>query len=70
MPYTIIAGNGGPRGPRSPFGDDPNDWLVSVEETKVSPADHPIIFQLGHTFMMNDSRVQAAIGNVLKRGAP
>ncbi len=37
VPYTIIAGNAGPRGRRSPFRDDVNDWLVSVEETKVCP---------------------------------
>ena len=69
MPYTIIAGNGGPRGPRSPFGDEANDWLVAVEETKISPADRPMIFQVGHTFMMNDRRVHAAIGEVLAQGA-
>ena len=69
VPYTIIAGSGGPRGPRSPFGDDANDWLVTVEETKISPADRPRIFQVGHTFMMNDSRVHAAIREVLEHGA-
>jgi hypothetical protein len=68
VPYTIIAGNGGPRGRRGPFGDEPNDWLVTVEETKISPADRPKIFEVGHTFMMNDSRVHAAIGDVLEGG--
>jgi hypothetical protein len=67
VPYTIIAGSGGPRGPRSPFGSDENDWLVAVEETKILPADRPKVFQVGHTFMMNDSRVHAAIGEALDR---
>jgi hypothetical protein len=66
MPYTIIAGTGGPCGPRSPFGDDPNDWLVAVEETKISPADRPTIVPVGHTFMMNHREVHAAIGRALE----
>ena len=41
----------GPRGPRSPFGDDANDWLVAVEETKITPADRPTIVPVGHTFI-------------------
>ena len=66
VPYTIIAGNAGPRGRRSPFRDDVNDWLVSVEETKVVPGDRPIVLPVGHTFMMNDRRVQLAIRQVLE----
>ncbi|MFN2569046.1 MAG: alpha/beta fold hydrolase [Candidatus Dormibacteria bacterium] len=65
VPYTIIAGTGGPRGPQSPFGDDANDWLVAVEETKITPADRPTIVPVGHTFMMNDRQVHAAIGRAL-----
>jgi hypothetical protein len=61
VPYTIIAGAAGPRGPRSPFGYDENDWIVTVEETRISPADRPSVFPVGHTFMMNDARVHAAI---------
>lgn len=63
--YTIIAGSGGPRGRRSPFGEDANDWLVAVEETKLTPGDRPTILPVGHTFMMNDRRVQSAICRVL-----
>jgi Alpha/beta hydrolase family len=65
VPYTIIAGSGGPRGRRSPFGEDPNDWIVAVEETKVVPADRPTILPVGHTFMMNDDRVQTVIRQAL-----
>jgi hypothetical protein len=67
MPYTIIAGSGGPCGSRSPFGHDANDWIVAVEETKITPADQPTIFQVGHTFMMNDGRVHAAIQRALEQ---
>jgi hypothetical protein len=66
IPYTIIAGTGGHRGWGSPFGADPNDGVVAVAETLVSPADQPMIFPVRHTFMMNDRRVRGAIRHVLK----
>jgi hypothetical protein len=69
VPYTIIAGNAGPRGRRSPFGDDPNDWLVAVEETKVLPGDRPLVLAVGHTFMMNQRPVQLAVREALERCA-
>ncbi|HEV7365841.1 MAG TPA: alpha/beta fold hydrolase [Gemmatimonadales bacterium] len=69
VPYTIIAGSAGPCGPRSPFGYDANDWLVAVEETKITPADRPMIVAVGHTFMMNDRQVHAAIGRALEQAA-
>jgi len=69
VPYTIIAGSGGACGSRSPFGYDANDWIVAVEETKISPTDRPTIFQVGHTFMMNDGRVHAAILRALEQVA-
>jgi hypothetical protein len=64
-PYTIIAGTAGPRGTRSPFGQSANDWLVAVEETRVVPADRPLLLPVGHTFMMNSRRVHAAIRQAL-----
>ncbi|HEX5574710.1 MAG TPA: alpha/beta fold hydrolase [Gemmatimonadales bacterium] len=69
VPYTIIAGNAGPRGRRGPFQGDVNDWLVAVEETKVVPGDRPIILPVGHTFMMNDRQVQLAIRQALEQVA-
>ena len=69
VPYTIIAGSAGPCGPRSPFGYDANDWLVAVEETKITSADRPTVFPVAHTFMMNDSRVHAAIRQALEQVA-
>lgn len=69
VPYTIISGSAGPRGRRSPFGEDLNDWIVAVEETKVVPGDRPAVFPVGHTFMMNDRRVQAVIRQALSGAA-
>lgn len=66
VPYTIIAGTGGSRGSRSPFAGDPNDWIVAVEETKISAADRPTVLPVGHTFMMNDRRVHNAIRRALE----
>jgi pimeloyl-ACP methyl ester carboxylesterase len=70
VPYTIIAGCAGRCGRGSPFGSDPNDWLVAVEETKITVADIPTILPVGHTFMMNDNRVHAAISRALAHAAP
>jgi hypothetical protein len=66
IPYTIVAGTrGGPD--RRAFGDEPNDGVVAVSETLVTPSDTPITVPARHTFMMNDSRVLAAILQVLQR---
>jgi pimeloyl-ACP methyl ester carboxylesterase len=65
VPYTIIAGDSGYRGSRGPFAGEPNDWLVAVEETKISPADRPTILPVGHTFIMNNPQVHAAIERAL-----
>jgi hypothetical protein len=67
VPYTIIAGTGGPCGRWSPFGTELNDGLVAVSETLVSPADQPITFPVRHTFMMNDRRVRDTIRQLLTR---
>jgi hypothetical protein len=69
IPYTIIAGCGGYRGRRSPFAGELNDWLVAVEETKITPDDQPTILPVGHTFMMNHPEVHAAIERSLSGAA-
>jgi hypothetical protein len=68
-PYTIIAGTAGTRGRWSPFGAEPNDGLVAVAETLITPEDRPVALPVRHTFMMNDRRVRAVIGQVLHRKA-
>jgi hypothetical protein len=64
-PYTIITGTAGARGRWSPFGPDPNDWLVAVDETLVGDHDRPILLPVGHTFMMARRSVRAAVGTAL-----
>jgi hypothetical protein len=69
IPYTIIAGTGGRCRGVGPFPTDPNDGVVAVSETLVSPADQPITFPVRHTFMMNDRRVRGVIHKVLERAS-
>jgi hypothetical protein len=65
-PYTIIAGIGGPRGVLSPFGNEANDGIVAVAETRLAEGDRRIELPVGHTFMMNDPAVQSAIIETLR----
>jgi hypothetical protein len=67
VPYTIIAGAAGRRGRWSLFGPDLNDGLVALEETRITPADDPLVFNARHTFMMNDTAICAAIAEALSR---
>jgi hypothetical protein len=67
IPYTIIAGTGGRRGGAGLFAGDPNDGLVAVSETLLSPSDRPITFPVRHTFMMNDRRVREVIRQILEQ---
>lgn len=65
-PYTIVAGNGGPKGLLSPFGDEANDGIVAVSETHMKESDRRIELPVGHTFMMNNPAVQSAIIETLQ----
>jgi hypothetical protein len=66
-PYTLIAGTAGPRGPWSPFGDDVNDGIVALSETRLGESDRILQLPVWHTFMMNDPAVQAAVVRALTR---
>jgi pimeloyl-ACP methyl ester carboxylesterase len=59
--YTIIAGTNGPRGGFSPFGDEVNDGIVALSETRMSEADTVVELPVWHTFMMNHPAVQQTI---------
>lgn len=65
VPYTIVAGTAGPRGRWSPFGDEPNDGIVAVSETRVQDDDVVVFLPVTHTFMMRDRAVQAVIARAL-----
>lgn len=58
VPYTIIAGTGGYRWLSKPFGGEPHDGVVAVDETRILDGDEPVLLNVAHTFMMNDRRLQ------------
>jgi hypothetical protein len=61
VPYTLIAGTAGPAGRWSPFGDEPNDGLVGVAETRIRPADAPLLVPALHSFLMDHPAVRSAV---------
>ena len=65
VPYTIVAGTAGPRGRWSPFGDEPNDGIVAVSETRIRDDDGLVLLPVTHTFMMSNPAVQAVIRRIL-----
>lgn len=65
VPYTIIAGTAGPRGRWSPFGDEPNDGIVAVRETRICDDDPVVVLPVTHTFMLNNVQVHQVIRRAL-----
>jgi hypothetical protein len=65
VPYTIIAGTKGRRGRWSPFGDELNDEIVAVRETRIRNDDAVLLLPVRHPFMMNDTAVQREVKRVL-----
>ena len=65
-PYTLIAGTLGPTGSLRPFGQEPNDMLVGLNEIPMRPEDPILKFPALHTFLMNRKDVQQAVINALK----
>ena len=65
VPYTIIAGTAGPRGRWSPFGNELNDGVVAVSETRIQDDDSIVLLPVTHTFMMNNAAVHGAIHRLL-----
>ena len=56
VPTKIYAGTAGPRGRYSPFGDEPNDSVLTVRETMLPNVPLQTIPVL-HTFIMNSKVV-------------
>lgn len=56
VPTTLIAGTAGWYGRRSPFGDEPNDGVVSISEVGWDGIE-PIRLPLPHTVLMNGRAV-------------
>jgi hypothetical protein len=65
VPYTIVAGTAGPRGGWSPFGNEPNDGIVAVSETRILDDDPLVVLPVTHTFMMNNASVHQVIRQAL-----
>lgn len=59
--YTIIAGTSGPRGSWSPFGDEANDGLISVDEARMGGDEEFIELPILHPFMPYDRRVSRLV---------
>lgn len=56
VPTKIYAGTAGPRGRRSPFGDEPNDSVLMVKEMVLPGVPLQTVHVL-HTFIMNSREV-------------
>jgi hypothetical protein len=70
VPYTLIAGTRGLTATWGPFGSEPNDGLVAVNEARIGEEDEVLTFPVAHTFMMNDPEVQRAVCAALAVRAP
>jgi hypothetical protein len=69
VPCTVIAGTGGPVGRLSPFGDEPNDGVVSVGETDLDGSNR-VLVPAWHTWMMAHPQTHAAVREVLTGHSP
>src|SRR5687767_3212311 len=65
VPARIYAGTAGPRGRHSPFGEELNDGVVTVEETLLPGVPVQTVPVL-HTFIMNSSAVSQDIVKIAR----
>jgi len=65
VPTKIYAGIAGPRGRYSPFGEEPNDGLLTVKETVLPSVPLQTVPSL-HTFIMNSKIVTQDIVRIAK----
>ncbi len=61
VPYTVVVGTSGGRGRWSVFGEEPNDWIVSLSEARLTQSDELVALPVGHTFLMNYREVATLI---------
>lgn len=62
LPITVVAGTAGPRHPKGPFGQEPNDGIVSLSEARLPGASLHLVPGL-HSFLMNSARVADLIAS-------
>ena len=65
VPTKIYAGIAGPRGRYSPFGEEPNDGLLTVKETLLPSVPLQTVPAI-HTFIMNSKIVSQDIVRIAK----
>lgn len=65
VPTTVIAGSGGPRVSWLPYGDEPNDGVMSVRDTHLGSGVEVIDVPSIHTFIMNSRQTLRHIHRVL-----
>lgn len=68
VPTKIYAGTAGPRGRYSPFGDEPNDSVLTIKEMTLPDVPLQTIPVL-HTFIMNSKVVTQDILNTVRLGS-
>ena len=66
VPTTVIAGSGGPRVSWLPYGDEPNDGVMSVQDTYLGSGVEVIDVPSIHTFIMNSRQTLAYIQRILE----
>lgn len=64
-PTTVFAGTAGPTGRFSPFGNEPNDGVVSLAETRIDGACEPIPIPALHTWIMSHPTVHQFVTEVM-----
>ena len=57
VPTRLYAGTGGPRGRFSPFGDETNDSILTVDDTRIGPEDDLLLIPAIHSLIMNTTEV-------------
>lgn len=65
-----MAGIGGATGFWSPFGEELNDGIVALNETRLSARDRIVQLPVMHTFMMNDPSVRETVMRALAHQEP
>lgn len=68
VPAKIYAGTGGPRGRHSPFGEEPNDGVLTIKETLLPSVPVQTVPVL-HTFIMNSRVVSQDIVKIARSRA-
>lgn len=66
IPTTIIAGTGGPRSRWFPLAPEPNDSVLTVQETQLGPEQAVILVPALHTFIMNSREAFQHIDRILR----